>query len=833
MDDLNYSEGSEGSALREHVDRWQAQTTNAPSDGHSPRDSLLSPESQSEENSLTRRRRSRASSRRYTKRGEYASYTTKELAKILAEEEYEVRELRRAYNHALDRIEAESQRAAYAEQRVLDLGHRLREANDLRISAELDAARGREEVALYKIQYEAAQREILRAQDIVKDVEAKREDAEAAAARARKTARMLKEEKMINLAREEGRRIGFEEGLRTGRSMGYEEGRSVGYDDGRVRTDGDEYEDVRRIIDEDGDEGVEEYGEEGEGEEGVEGDGGGYVRTNTPVRASPMPDPVQPIPTRPSPSSLLNRMPSQAPIPSRSPIPNQNADFTPIPIHNPVPSPRHAPIVIPPDNWIPTSGGDGYIHVPPAHEMGPNANVFGQERLARNPSPAPPPLPPKSDTSSAGRPLLTRDFTNQLHAQPSIPGLAHSETSNPSLSSRGMGSLGLSNFRSPGPAAGMAVGGGAGRLSVIDEGVSERGSVRGGRYGGPPQERGGYARDGREEGVYTKPYEGSPARSNRELGDPYQGRGAGPEPPRQDHYYSHRRPAHLSTPAPLAPETRHQRSFSAASPRRAPAGLALGAGGYHRRTVSTDAAPAPDISIQSPTPETSRRTTMNSSSRLASPNPSYLTPSPLGRSSQLPPQSSPRHVPPNLMPGGRSPSRLSNASPRQNPVPVPAPIFPGTMPPTHEPIYMRPLASPISRSATPQQPLYANPLSNQQQPIYTHPNRSRSQQSMSRAGSDSVWSPRPLQVPLNTSGAGNTPGAPFAQLPTYGEKPRLKKVSSASSLGSRSSYGRYDPSRDLDPSTFVESELVKDPRDTLSPQPKMTRLRSPSPGKGY
>ncbi|TFK46172.1 hypothetical protein OE88DRAFT_1638690, partial [Heliocybe sulcata] len=199
------------SALRDHVDRWQAQTTNDPPDNHSPRDSLLSPGSHSTDSLDARRHRSRTTSRRRTRRGEYSLYTTKELAKILAEDEYEVRELRRAYNHALDRAEAESQRAAYAEQRVLDLGHRLREANDLRIQAEMEAARVKEEAALYRTQYAAAQREILTAQDYVKDVEAKREDAEAAAARARKTARALKQEKMVSLAREEGRRAGYEE----------------------------------------------------------------------------------------------------------------------------------------------------------------------------------------------------------------------------------------------------------------------------------------------------------------------------------------------------------------------------------------------------------------------------------------------------------------------------------------------------------------------------------------------------------------------------------------------------------------------------------------------
>jgi hypothetical protein len=69
-------------------------------------------------------------------------------------------------------------------------------------------------------------------------------DAEEEAAKARSKARKLQEEKLVMMAREEGRRQGYEEGLSKGRRIGFEEGRSVGLAEDGPRTDDDEGEDV-------------------------------------------------------------------------------------------------------------------------------------------------------------------------------------------------------------------------------------------------------------------------------------------------------------------------------------------------------------------------------------------------------------------------------------------------------------------------------------------------------------------------------------------------------------------------------------------------------------
>jgi flagellar biosynthesis/type III secretory pathway protein FliH len=85
-------------------------------------------------------------------------------------------------------------------------------------------------LSLYKAQLENAQREIYRAQDVIDRIAQEKHDAEEDAARARTKARKLQEEKMVMMAREEGRRQGFKEGLSRGRRIGFEEARSMAYD---------------------------------------------------------------------------------------------------------------------------------------------------------------------------------------------------------------------------------------------------------------------------------------------------------------------------------------------------------------------------------------------------------------------------------------------------------------------------------------------------------------------------------------------------------------------------------------------------------------------------
>jgi len=61
--------------------------------------------------------------------------------------------------------------------------------------------------------------EIFRAQEIVDRIDRQRVEAEESAVRARERSRKLAEARAVDLAMEEGRRLGFEEGLNQGRMI--------------------------------------------------------------------------------------------------------------------------------------------------------------------------------------------------------------------------------------------------------------------------------------------------------------------------------------------------------------------------------------------------------------------------------------------------------------------------------------------------------------------------------------------------------------------------------------------------------------------------------------
>ncbi|KAF8878198.1 hypothetical protein BD779DRAFT_1218441 [Infundibulicybe gibba] len=87
------------------------------------------------------------------------------------------------------------------------------------LDAQQDASKANAEVGLLKMQLENAQREIGRAQDAVWNVETQRNNAMRDADSARASARRLKEENIMMIAQEQGRKEGYEEGLRQGRIL--------------------------------------------------------------------------------------------------------------------------------------------------------------------------------------------------------------------------------------------------------------------------------------------------------------------------------------------------------------------------------------------------------------------------------------------------------------------------------------------------------------------------------------------------------------------------------------------------------------------------------------
>ncbi|OAX35846.1 hypothetical protein K503DRAFT_867985 [Rhizopogon vinicolor AM-OR11-026] len=140
---------------------------------------------------LRHRRQSKSTSR-------HRSHTTTDgstshlLARLIARDD-EVREIDALLVVTSERLETESNRANTSERRALGHFSRLHQATEGRDRAEQEAARLREELKLYKMQLDNAERRFFKS------------EAEAEAARARTKARKLLEEKPVIITYEEGR----------------------------------------------------------------------------------------------------------------------------------------------------------------------------------------------------------------------------------------------------------------------------------------------------------------------------------------------------------------------------------------------------------------------------------------------------------------------------------------------------------------------------------------------------------------------------------------------------------------------------------------------------
>ena len=325
---------------------------------------------------------------------------------MLVNEEYESKQTRKILYTAFDRLDHETRRADAAEARIEETIQRARAINEARIAAHQQAARAQEELKLYKLQLDNAQKEILRAQDVLKAIEAQRDEAEAEAVSARSKARRLNEERLIELAREEGRRLGFEEGVRRGRRMSYREVYEAVEDDRRDDMREMATAMVDRLI---------ERGDEPEQIEVLEQPTPipppsrsrtppEVHRLETPVSSSletrrhssrsrrdsagasrstlrRVPDPVIPpassvvepriippnIPTIPTSASQTSR-PRSISQPWAGP-PADPPFSRPVSVHNSPPSARHSEIHVLPDGYIPTADANHNISLPPPHEL--------------------------------------------------------------------------------------------------------------------------------------------------------------------------------------------------------------------------------------------------------------------------------------------------------------------------------------------------------------------------------------------------------------------------------------------------------------------------------
>ncbi|KAF8555443.1 hypothetical protein OG21DRAFT_1483885 [Imleria badia] len=378
------------------------------------------------------RRRSKSASHQRSHTTTDGSRSSHLLARLVSREE-EVREINAALVVTNERLEAETTRANAAERRALDYFHRLRIATENRERSDQESARLREELKLYKLQLENAQKEIFRAQDIIDQVASQRNEAEAEAARARTKARKLQEEKLVMLAREEGRRVGYHEGLSMGRRIGYDEGsgRRLTGPSGRLP-----YLPFS-LGHHDGDENIPEPGEATSDEERNDPRSPVQLRSGASTRLQQMRSESVP-PVRMFDTSLhAPPLPIRVHTPShehRTPSPSRGLDepetIYPIPIR-PSPIISNQPISVPiDDGWIPRADSrTSYIHMPSPHALRqpipPSPSTVATEvqdsRATQQSEPTP--VPP---------PVRSRDYAYQTTVPP--PPIPRGHT--PSIASR-------------------------------------------------------------------------------------------------------------------------------------------------------------------------------------------------------------------------------------------------------------------------------------------------------------------------------------------------------------------------------------------------------------
>lgn len=284
--------------------------------------------------------------------------SAKELIQLIVNEEYKARQTRSLLDATNAQLANEQQRVITAQNTVADLLQQLRSANEARMLAERDAQRITEELRLYRLQYDNAQKEILRAQSIVDRAQAERQDAEAAAVRAKDRAQKWRDEHVYTRARDEGRRQGFKEGMEFGRRIGFSDGRDKGYKDGARDM-------VGKVLDE-------PYTPETQSETSqppvIEGsdatrDIHGGDGTFSPVGG-----------TRPG----LNSTGADAVLAGAAYMPAAHEEL------RETPSLREPQRRVPPDSWVPRMDENGFIGIPAPNELGPRP-VSPSDSLGANP----------------------------------------------------------------------------------------------------------------------------------------------------------------------------------------------------------------------------------------------------------------------------------------------------------------------------------------------------------------------------------------------------------------------------------------------------------------
>ena len=383
----------------------------------------------------------------------HSERTTKQLVRLLIHEEYETKQTHKLLHAAFERLESETRRVTEAEERVLEIARRFTAVNDARVQAQAEAAKLGAELGLYKLQLENAQQEIFKAQDVLRKLEDERDDAAAEATEARDTARRYREEHVVYLAREEGRKMGYLEGLRHAQ-MGYVGTKTIEFPS---RPALGPTSSRRLLMDEPFDDTLRNVFDD---EQSITDDDISTVPSRPLYMSRNLTRNVEltsNAPRRSQAASHHLNLGSNQPTTWAGRSPTE--DTFPIPVHNGFPAP-HPETRIPPDGWIPMSEDGSHIAIPPPHEF---------ERTGRAPSSS----PGRSWTTGI-QSRLNRVFSSSRHARQSsdvpnaaapVPGYSQNSPTPPSPLSTTFSQFDITATE-PDPSEGR-------KLSVIQEGSVE------------------------------------------------------------------------------------------------------------------------------------------------------------------------------------------------------------------------------------------------------------------------------------------------------------------------------------------------------------------------
>ena len=375
---------------------------------HSNSTSSSGHSSSSSSGSSASRRKSRGNKERPD--STYAGLSSRDLARMLVEEERRTSYFSKWTQTLSSQLSQQKQRADDAERRVTHAAVRLKEETEARTRLEQTLKQKGEELKLYQVQLKKAQGEIYKAQDALAEVEKMRDEAEHAAAKARSIARKLREQRLVDIAREEGRRVGLKEGLARGQEIEYVD-RGYAYLEGGAA--------VEEVDDDD------------------------YYSRTTRSRSSPPPRTAATIVpsgapggggggkapgiTDPPEERVLNPMAVTTPLPIPSPELSPPKISQPVPVPTPEPAipprpvsvasvgsrPTHRQVQVPPDVWIPVSDEGGGIRIPPPHELSPQ--IAYPTTLPPQPRPPASPTPPPARSPSNRPILIVRPPSSDTH----------------------------------------------------------------------------------------------------------------------------------------------------------------------------------------------------------------------------------------------------------------------------------------------------------------------------------------------------------------------------------------------------------------------------------